>query len=190
MTFEELKYHLPIFILLFAILSFLWRRVRIKKSLAMIKGDSEILNKLSLLNRLYTGMFILVAGVVFLYAFYNEMYNWLAVPFHALDIVPINNFGVLILNISLIWIISTQMNLDTSVYRIASGKLDWETTQKIIIYSEKSILIGFLIMFVGVFVTISSLGSLLLALVSILIYYFLFIKKVNRNTPSRNSFIF
>lgn len=190
MTFELLKYHLPVFVFLFAIMSFVWRRVRIKRSLSLIKGDSEILNKLSLLNRLYSFLFVLVAGVVFLYAFFNEMYNSLAMPFHSLDIVPINNFGVLILNISIIWIISTQMNLDTNIFRIASGKLDWDTTQKIIIYSEKSVLIGFLIMFIGIFVTISSVGSLLLALISVLIYYFMFIKKINRNTPNRNSFIF
>lgn len=183
MTFNELKYHLPTFLLFFGLASFYWRKMRIKNALLRLEGNTEFLKSISKVNKWFNGLFVLVCAIVVFYSFFNGAYNFLMLPIEALDKAPVNNFGVTILNVSLIWVIVTQMNLDLMLFRITSGKIDRETLRKIIVYSEKSILLGFLIMLIGIFVTISSVISLVATVAGIAVYYFIFIRKVNDNTP-------
>src|SRR5687767_10750302 len=141
MTFEELKYHLPAFILFFALASIFWRRARVKKALIRLEGKTEFLNSITRVNKWFNGLFLAVCAIVVFYSFFNNIYNTVMVPIETLDRVPVNNFGVTILNVSLIWVIVTQMNLDLMLFRVTSGKIDFDTLQRIIVYSEKSILL-------------------------------------------------
>ena len=185
MMYDELKYHLPVFLVFFGIASFYWRSVRTNRMSLKFEINSALWMRLKKANRLFYMIFILICVKVVFYSFFLESYNSVMLPFYSWDIPQINSFGVTILNVSLIWLIVTQMNLDLIIFRILSGKIEKEIFEKVLTYSEKSMLIGYLIMFVGLFVTISSLASLIMAVVGIAGYYFFFLKTSNKNTPHR-----
>lgn len=184
MLYEQLKYHLPVFLLFFSATVFLWTKVRLSKiSRASTVNSMHSIIRMKKAYSIFSILFLIVCVIVFLHSFLPDVYHKIVFPFVSWDIPEVNSFGAMILNVSLIWIIVTQMNLDIFLFRILSGNLEPHLVEKIIIYSQKSLLLGFLIMFVGMFVTITSLIALLLAGFGILVYYYCVIRNTNKYLP-------
>jgi hypothetical protein len=102
------------------------------------------------------------------YAYFPDYY-YVTGPIVWLDIPLVNTIGVLVLKCSLIWIVMAQFNIERSIALINSG-VEQASFNKLLNYSQKLILTGFLIMFLGLFITISSVVAILIFLAAVVLF--------------------
>lgn len=165
---EFIKDFLPIFMIAFMACLFLWNEFR-KKKLAINKG-SKILERV---NYKFYLMFMGALLIAFLYSFAPDLYQYL-LPIEDLDHPFINFTGIQILKASLIWIIIYQFKL-TSLWTIFFRNRVDEDEDNLHVYSHKVLMGGLVLMFLGLFVTISSFAAILLVTLAFMEYnkYFL-----------------
>lgn len=186
MTYDQLKYHLPVFLVFFSLIVFYWSRLRTKKaSLSISLPQHTLVKRIKKVNSFFYIIYLVVCAKVVIYVFFPAFYSKISLPFVVLDVPPVNTAGVMIMNLSLVWVIVVQMNLDMLLFRLISGKMEPAMMQKMMIYSEKSMLLGFLIMLIGLFVTVSNLATLVLAVAGIVVYYLFFMRYNGNNTPDK-----
>jgi hypothetical protein len=145
-----------------------WAHFRKRQKVRLLISKTGIYRKVQVIDTVFKIMLISLMLIVFIYTYFPEYYNVFA-PIDFLDHPVINTTGVLILKISLAWIVIAQLTIDKSVLRINMGIDEW-SYNKLILYSEKLLLSGMLVMFFGFFVTISSVVSVIISLISLVMF--------------------
>src|SRR5690606_18288434 len=97
-------------------------------------------------------------------------YYFIFLPLDKLHHPVINQTGLLILIISLVWILIAQLQIDKELYKY-SREIDSLSAMELVHYSEKMLLSGMLVMFFGFFTTITNVIGLLLVIISCWVYY-------------------
>lgn len=118
-------------------------------------------------NKVVWSILGISALLVFLYSFFPQVYLY-ALPIERLDHPVINTLGILILKLSIIWLIIAQVNIDRLRFLIKEGISIFKASH-MVLYAQRLYLAGILIMSLGLFVTISSVGSFILVLIGILL---------------------
>jgi hypothetical protein len=74
------------------------------------------------------------------------------------------------MKLSLVWILIAQIQLDRELYKY-SRKIDNLEAMELIHFSEKTLLSGILLLFLGFLITITSITGIFLVLVSFVLYF-------------------
>jgi len=180
MTEDILKLYLPGFIVVFIWIAFFWRSFRklsgIYKNLS---ADYKInYKRFKRINILYRGILIIFFIMITVFAFIPKLYKWFF-PIDQLNHPAINITGFLILKIALIWIVVAQIILDREIYKY-SRDIESLAAMETVYSAERTFLRGLIVMFVGMFVTLSNVISFMLVLFAVLFYFKpLLLKHVN-----------
>lgn len=165
---NSLEIFLPAFVIVFFGIVAFWAQVRRRKSVRVVSNENGIVLWVRRIDNFFKLMLIGSVVVVFLYSYLPEQYNMLG-PIDPLDHPVVNTIGVLVLKLSLIWIVMAQLNIDKSVFMINQGIYEW-SHRKLILYSQKLLLSGMVLMFAGLCITISSIGTIVISLVSLILF--------------------
>ncbi|HXS37456.1 MAG TPA: hypothetical protein VN721_12200 [Flavipsychrobacter sp.] len=170
MNTQYLQPTLLAFACVFYAVAFLWSELR-KRKLA-IAGN--VIFKNSHNKSLYkTDKAFKILGVFFIFMIicYVAMpvaYKFF-IPIKSLDNPLLDAIGLLILNISLVWIVVAQLDIDKELYRYNNGIGGSDNLQSLQ-YAEKKLISGLLIMFIGAVVTLSNIIGSALVIVALIIY--------------------
>lgn len=169
MDTDALQFFLPVFMIVFFGLVSVWARVRKAKKVKTIgPPDDAFLTRVRFADSLFRVLLVISISIAVLYSYFPEYY-YLTGPIDALDHPLINAVGVLILKVSLFWIVLAQFNIERTIALLNSG-IERKSYNWLISYSEKLILTGMLIMFLGLFVTISSVVAIVVCLVAVITF--------------------
>lgn len=169
MDYKTLQIFLPAFMVVFFGIVSLWSHFRKRKPIRLNQGyKNRITPEVRLVDVFFKILLLLSIVVALVYAYFPEYY-YVTGPIAWLDIPLVNTIGVLILKCSLIWIVMAQFNIERSIALINSG-VEQASFNKLLNYSQKLILTGFLIMFLGLFITISSVVAILIFLAAVVLF--------------------
>jgi hypothetical protein len=186
MTEDILKLYLPGFIVVFIWIAFFWRSFR--KLSGIYKNFSAEYkihyNRFERINMLYRGILIIFFIMITVFAFIPKLYKWFF-PIDQLNHPAINITGFLILKIALVWIVVAQIILDKEIHKY-SRDIESLAAMEMVYSTERVFLRGLIVMFVGMFVTLSNVISFILVLFSLVVYFKpLLLKHVNNASDFR-----
>lgn len=171
MTEDVLKLYLPAFIIVFIWVALLWRSfTRFSGICKNLK--SRHINSYSRLKRIYIVyrcIIIVFFVMIVVFSFLPGLYKWLF-PIQPLNNPVINLTGFLILKVALVWVVVAQMMLDKELYKY-SRDIESLSAMEMVHVNEKILLKGFIVMFIGMFVTLSNLLAVVLVLIALIIYF-------------------
>jgi hypothetical protein len=107
--------------------------------------------------------------MIVVFSFLPGLYKWLF-PIQPLNNPVINLTGFLILKVALVWVVVAQVLLDKELYRYSRNTEDL-IAMEMVYANERIVLKGLIIMFIGMFVTLSNLVAVVLVLVALIIYF-------------------
>jgi hypothetical protein len=169
MDYKTLQIFLPAFMIVFFGVVSLWSHLRKRKRVRFSKDyQNRITPEVKLVDTFFKVLLLLSIAVALVYAYFPDYY-YVTGPIVWLDIPLVNTIGVLVLKCSLIWIVMAQFNIERSIALINSG-VEQASFNKLLNYSQKLILTGFLIMFLGLFITISSVVAILIFLAAVVLF--------------------
>ena len=146
-----------------------WSQFRKNKTIQVDASHKNVLKtELRLIDFFFKVLVLLSSALAIVYAYFPEYY-YLAGPITWLDDPVINTVGVLILKVSLVWIVVAQFNIERTIALFNSG-IERGSFRKLLTYSQKLILTGMLIMFVGLFVTISSVVAVIICITASMLF--------------------
>ena len=127
-------------------------------------------NRKRYLHPVYSFFAAVFLMMMVLYSFFPHVYS-IFVPIKKLDHPVINSIGVLIIKISFIWLIISKIILDKRIMLYSKDAGNPSHMMKVHMAEDKTIK-GLLLMFIGVFVTISNFAGILLCLASLVFYMY------------------
>jgi hypothetical protein len=163
-----LQSFIPAFCIVFLGIVSLWAHHRKRRLLPKNAGPFVISEKIKRLDYVFKILLLATIAIGFVYGFLPEYY-YMMIPIDPLDHPLINTIGILTLKASLVWTIWAQLNIDHTLFKIRIGIEDW-SFQQIVSYSQKSLLSGILLMFVGFCVTISSVAAIFLCVIAVFLF--------------------
>ena len=169
MTATALKIFLPGFALVFLWIILFWNSYKkfgvIDK---LLSNEKQYYNRLKRLH--YICLFIMTVFLlmIFLYSLFLKVYN-LFLPIDKLDHPVINSIGIIILKFALGWTFISQIMLDKSIYHY-SEDIESLSRMERVFEAERNLIKGLLMMFIGVFTTISNIIGIGLCLFAVLFY--------------------
>lgn len=143
-----------------------------KKNLQNLILAEKDLTKFKIIKRTYRFYKILLSFlslIVIVFCYLPAYYSWF-IPFFSLNPI-LNIFGLLLLNLSLIWIIVAQLYIDKELFKISIDSKNVNLI-KLFFYSNKMLTSGILLMFVGFFLSITSLSTLIICILAFLIFFY------------------
>src|ERR1051326_6323511 len=165
---------LKIFLLAFAIsvlwLIFFWDSFRRLVSIEKKTDQDKIYKRIKRLHPVYVFVTVIFLAMMVSYSFFPEIYS-LFIPIERLDRPVINGIGLLVLKFSFVWLIISELKLDRRI-RIYSEDVENLTLMIKVHIVEDNIIKGLLIMFIGIFITISNIAGILFCLLSIVFYLY------------------
>ncbi|HYG04260.1 MAG TPA: hypothetical protein VD927_17555 [Chryseosolibacter sp.] len=165
MDYGVLHIFLPAFMLVFLGTISVWSHVRKNKKINVGEWTASAMKtELKLVDLFFKVLLVLSIGLSVLYAYFPEYY-YIAGPIEWLDVPVINTVGVLVLKTSLVWIVMAQFNIEKTIAMFNSG-VSKGSLPKLFTYSRKLILTGMLIMFFGLFITISSVLAIMICIIA------------------------
>ncbi|WP_246054357.1 MULTISPECIES: hypothetical protein [Antarcticibacterium] len=180
----NLQIFLPALMLVATSLVIFWKFARN----AVKVTSSHSIEKMTAYDRLkrisgyYWAIFICFIFMTFIYSLAPEYY-FIFFPIEKLHHPLINQTGMLILKIAVVWILIAQLQIDKELYKY-SRDIESLSAMELIRYSEKRLLSGMLVLFIGLVTTITNLIGFVLVFISCLVYYKIF--KTNRNLENWN----
>lgn len=169
MDYNSLQIFLPAFMIVFLGTVTIWSRLRKRKTIRLSYAlKSAITTEIKLVDLTFKMLLLFGVTVAVVYAYFPEYY-YITGPIAWLDIPIVNTIGVLILKCSLIWVVMAQFNIERSI-ALANSGVDEVKHARLINYSQKLILTGFLIMFLGLFITISSVLAVIIFLAALILF--------------------
>jgi len=118
---------------------------------------------------LFFWLIFYVFGIMtFIYSIIPELY-YIFLPLDIFHNPIINFIGVLLMKIAIVWIIIAQINIDKELNKF-SNKAQSLSPMGLVKYSERMLLTGILVLFIGFFTTITNLIGMVLVAFGILIY--------------------
>ncbi|MCH7414307.1 hypothetical protein MM213_12485 [Belliella sp. R4-6] len=178
MTDPTLQIYLPAFMLVVTCLIVFWNRFRKTSKLTETLPTTK---KIAEYNRLKKGsghfwlIFSVFGVMIIIYSVIPEFY-FLFVPLDIFHHPLINLVGLLIVKIAIIWIVVAQIHIDKELFKY-SINFEKLSGMQLIRYSEKMLITGMLILFIGVFTTITNIIGLLLVSMSSVVYLKTFFSK-------------
>jgi hypothetical protein len=164
-----LKIFLTAFITVFLGTISLWAHVRKTKSIRLSPPFGKSIQKeIRLIDTFYKCLTFIITVIIMVFALLPEYYH-LAVPIDWLDNSFVNWIGVLTLATSLVWIVVAQFNIERTI-ALANAGVEEISFRKLVSYSQKLILTGMLMMFLGFFLTLSSILSTFIFIIGALLF--------------------
>jgi hypothetical protein len=169
MDYNMLQIILPAFMFVFLGTVSVWSHIRKNKTVQLTPAHRKIIKtELRLVDIFFKVLLLLSAALAVVYAYFPEYY-YLAGPIDWLDIPVVNITGVLVLKSSLVWIVMAQFNVEKTIALFNSG-VEQGSFYKLLSYSQKLILTGMLMMFFGLFITISSIVAIFICITATLLF--------------------
>lgn len=169
MDTDALQFFLPAFMAVFFGLVAVWARVRKRKRVKTSGPRNDaFLARVRFADGLFRVLLVISVSIAVLYSYFPEYY-YITGPIHALDHPLVNAAGVLILKVSLFWIVLAQFNIERTI-ALLNSDIRRMSYHRLISYSEKLVLTGMLIMFLGLFVTLSSVVAIVVCLVAVVTF--------------------
>lgn len=153
MDYQKLQIFLPAFIIAFlGVVTWALITKKIPAALHVVSATSAI-KKVRLANLIFSVLLILSLIVIIVYA-YAPDYYFLTIPLDSLDKPTINTVGSIILRLSFFWIVMVQFTF----VRAASfrNSADSQHRADVILYTDKLMHAGTIVMLLGLAVTLSS----------------------------------
>ena len=170
MTDPLLQMHLPAVMLVALGLTLFWKQIRKWTRLRKLP-DVDRLTRYRRLRRVegvYWVCFFFFALMTGVYSLFPRFY-FLFLPLDLFHHPLINSVGLLVLKVSIVWIVIAQIHIDKELYKY-SRAMDSLPAMELVRYSEKILLSGMLVLFIGFFVTITNVIGLILVAISIMAY--------------------
>lgn len=174
-----LQIYLPTFMLVFVGLTFFWGWLRKAISLKEYAQATTITqyNRLKRIDAIFRFIFAVFGLMTIIYSTLPELY-YIFIPFDIFHHPIINGLGLLILKVAVAWIVAAQIQIDKELYKYSRDMSDLKAME-LLYYSETILLKGMLIMFIGMFVTITNLVGILLGVLA-----FCYLLKITGKTGS------
>lgn len=175
MTDPLLQMHLPAVMLVATWLIIFWgqfRKVtRITEETANVDKITQY-NRLKRVGRYFWIIFSVFGLMTIVYSLLPEFY-YLFIPLDKFHHPLINSIGLLILKIAIVWIVVAQLHIDKELYKYARN-IKSLSAMELVRYSERMLLTGLLVLFIGVVTTITNIIGLVLVVLGIAIYVKIF----------------
>ncbi|MBX2928526.1 MAG: hypothetical protein KF852_11870 [Saprospiraceae bacterium] len=175
MTDPTLQMYLPAFMLVATWLIIFWKQFR---KVTRVTETNATIEKIIEYNRLkrvsgYFWIIFSVFGVMtIIYSLVPEFY-YLFIPLDKFHHPLINVMGLLILKIAIVLIVIAQVHIDKELYKY-SRNIENLSAMELVRYSERMLLTGMLIFFIGIFITVTNIIGLLLVGLGVIIYLKMF----------------
>jgi len=177
MNRAAIEMFLPAFMIVFFASVEVWTFLQRRKKVRILKANSELGRKMRTVENAFRLMYGVLILITIVYAYFPDYYSMFS-PIESLDHPMINAAGILILKLSLAWVVVAQLTINRWTYRINTGIDEW-SYHRLLLYSEKLILSGMLMMFFGFFITISSLVAIIVCAIGLV--YFVHFYRVHRS---------
>lgn len=170
MVDPALQMQLSAYLIVVLLITFLWQSIRKVTPLKHYGNIREVkeYNRLKRVSGIYWGILFLISLMTFIYVVFPHFY-FIFIPLDFFHHPLINLVGLILLKIAVLWIVIAQLQIDKELYK-HSRNIESMSVMELIHYSERMLLSGFLIFFVGVFVTITNLFAILFALIALFTY--------------------
>ncbi|GAB2769542.1 hypothetical protein GCM10027275_10030 [Rhabdobacter roseus] len=170
MTDPLLQMHLPAVMLVAIGLTLCWKQVRKMTGLRKLPDVDRLTryHRLRRVRAIYWICFFVFALMTGIYSMLPRFY-FLFLPLDLFHHPLINSVGLLVLKVSIVWIVIAQIHIDKELYKY-SRAIDSLPAMELVRYSEKILLSGMLVLFIGFFVTITNVIGLILVAISWIAY--------------------
>jgi len=145
-----------------------WTFFRKSRRVRIVPASGKVLRRVATVKTGYLMLLSLSVALALLYVYLPEYYSWM-VPIELLDHPLVNAAGILIMQVSFVWLVVAQLSIDRVLFQINSGLDEW-SYQRLTLYSHRLLLSGLLILFIGVFVTISSVGTIAICFAGVALF--------------------
>lgn len=169
---ENLRIYIPALMLVAMLILLFWKYVRQAIPIRVPNPNIEKLTNYNRLRRLGGYYWILFCAFLFITLIYTltpELYSYL-LPIERLDHPLINEVGLIVMKLSLVWILIAQIQLDRELYKY-SRKIDNLEAMELVHFSEKTLLSGILLLFLGFLITITSITGIFLVISGFILYF-------------------
>jgi len=179
MTDPTLQTQLLAFMIVASWLIIFWKQFR---KFTHITEKSPDVAKIKEYNRLKkaSGCFWIIFSVfgimTIIYSLLPDLY-YVFIPLDKFHHPFINVMGLLIMKIAIVWILISQIHIDMEIYKY-SRKIESLSAMELVRYSEKMLLKGMMVLFVGFFTTITNIIGLVLVAFASAIYL-----RISTNPP-------
>jgi protein-S-isoprenylcysteine O-methyltransferase Ste14 len=171
MSEQVLQIYMPGFLIVFIWIVVFWHSFKKVMSVYKDFNDRTTMNYKRIKRMHYPFRIILLLFVVMTICFVLfPQYYKLFLPIQALNHPGINMTGFLILKASLIWVLVIQLRLDEALFKY-SRNIDTLSSMEVVFFCERLLLKGILLMYIGMFVTISNIIGFILCVIAAFFYY-------------------
>ena len=167
----KLQVYLMAFMVVVTLIILFWNKLRLDRFSIKEVARPEMVKEYKLLKRIsgyYWLIFSCFGLMTIVYAGLPQFY-YLFLPLDAFDLPVINTMGLLILGVSLVWIIIAQIQIDKELYRL-SRNIEKLEAMEMVRFSERLLISGLFILFLGFSTTITNIMGIALVLISGFIY--------------------
>lgn len=170
MNDQMIRLYLPGFMILFTWVVIFWRSFKKVTAIKNVPPADKAIGykRMKRIHTVFRGVLLLFVLMTVFFVFFPKYYS-LFLPIEALNHPGINITGCLILKASLIWVIIIQLRLDEALFKY-SRNIDLPSME-LVFFCERLLVKGMLVMFIGMFVTISNVTGLLLCVTALACYY-------------------
>lgn len=178
MTDPTLQMYLPAFMLVATWLIIFWKQFRKVTLISDLTATNEKILEYNRLKRVsgYFWIIFSVFGIMtIIYSVLPELY-YLFLPLDTFHHPLINVMGLLIMKIAIVWILIAQVHIDKELYKY-SRNIESLSAMELVHYSERMLLTGMLVLFIGFFTTITNIIGLVLVSLGVTIYLKMFFYK-------------
>lgn len=181
MTDPALQMYIPAFMLVASWLIIFWKQFR---KVTRIYDSNPTSHKIVEYDRLrrvsgfYWIIFSLFGLMTIVYTIFPELY-FVFLPLDKFHHPLINQIGLLLMKIAIVWIVIAQIHIDKELYKY-SRDIESLSAMELVHYSEKMLLTGILVLFVGFFTTITNIIGLILVVIGVTIYLKMFFKNTSQ----------
>lgn len=167
--------YLPAFMIVAMLLLFFWKQFRKVTQIQVYNPSAKMITEYDRMKRTNGYYWIIFSVFILMTIIYSVIpdFYFLFLPLDTFNHPLINEMGLLVLKISLVWIVIAQISIDKELYKY-SRDIESLSAMELIRYSEKMLLTGMLVLFVGIFTTITNIIGMFLVVVSLFIYFRIF----------------
>jgi hypothetical protein len=174
MTDPMLQMNLPAYLIMAVWLIVFWQSFR-KAIRLKSNGEQKNLDSYNRLRKV--GLFFWIILIIFsvmivIYSALPSAY-YVFIPLEQFNHPIINVLGLLILKISIVWIVVAQLHIDKEVFKFYRN-IENLGALELLKYSEKMLLSGIVILFLGIVVTITNIVGLFLFFLGLSFYFWTF----------------
>jgi vacuolar-type H+-ATPase subunit I/STV1 len=175
MTDPTLQMYLPAFMVIATWLIVFWKQFRKISRIPEPEPTTQKIieyNRLKRISLIFWIIFSLFGVMTIIYSLVPEFY-YVFLPLDIFHHPLINVIGLLIMKIAIVLIVVAQVHIDKEIYKY-SRNIESLSAMELVRYSEKMLLTGMLVLFIGFFTTITNIIGLLLVVTGVIIYLKLF----------------